>query len=551
MANELNVTEAQFSCGVGIIDLNNDMVNEIIIANHNGADRLYIWYDSLYIDMGYEYELSQYANGHHSIALTDVDKDYLPDIYITGEPYYGNHGHLYINQGHPPFSDEAESYNLAEVDEMGSIFFQFTPESELAVLCGGNLMVRVGQTFIDITEGSGFETIANLHCPLFFDMDGDNDDDLFVAGNWHADGGRLFRNNGDTTFIDISFNTNEGGFPSGGGACFGDIDNDGDFDLYMTSSIENSMWENDGTGYFTNISTQSNTDYGDFTRGANFADYDNDGDIDLFINRATDYNMILLNNGLGIFEDYSYEAGVVDYLNGFGCATGDLNNDGQLDIVMANCDDQQNQIYINQNQNNSFLRIKLIGLYPNTLALGAIVDLYGILNDPPDTIYIGKRQMVSHSSMFSFDEPILHFGTGNFEELRAIITFNSLFIVDTSGIIPGQQISIYEDTTTVSIIESKTQLPENYLSIEAYPNPFNSSVKISFTGESTNQYSLKIYNILGRLVKSDIICDNNMNSYDFIWNGTDDLGQPVPSGVYFISVRSKEYVSSINVTLLK
>jgi hypothetical protein len=551
-ASELGIVHQEDSRGVGIIDLDNDGVCEIIMTSNRGADRLYIRQDSIYVECGAQYGLAQNSDYHHAISLTDIDKDFLPDFYITGAFGYGNHGHLYLNRGHPPFIDIAESYNLSEVREMGSAFFQFMPESELAVLSGGLLMVRQEQTFIDITQGSGFETITNVLTPVFFDIDGDNDDDLFVGGNHTENDGRLFRNNGDTTFTDISYNTNEGGMPLGQSAAIGDIDNDGDFDIYMTAGYDNPnyMWENDGTGYFTNITAQSNTGIGGYTRGAVFGDFDNDCDIDIFVNRAQDYNVLFLNNGQGVFTDYSLEAGVMDYLNGVGCATGDLDNDGQLDIVSVNCNSDPAQVYINQNQDNSFLKIKLIGLYPNTLALGAIVDLYGITTEPHRVIYIGKREVQSASSVYSFNDPVIHFGTGLYESLKIVVTFNSLAVYDTSGVLPGSMLTIYEDWV-VSADDHLPELPSEYAIIDAYPNPFNSSVNITVSGSDNNDLGLTIYDILGREVKSARFKTDGSARPTYIWDGMDNQDRAVPSGVYFVKLNNSDPNTIKKITLLK
>jgi hypothetical protein len=371
---ELHFRDLDQSIGVAIVDLDDDNISEIITTSFTGPDRLYKWADTIYIERGAQYGLAQDSDQHHSICLTDIDKDRRPDFFITGNPVSINHGHLYINNGLPPFPDMAVSYNLDQVQEMGSSFFQFTPTSELAVLCGGKFMVRQGDEFIDITQGSGLESIIYVHEPLLFDIDGDYDDDLFVVGNWEDYPARMYRNNGDTNWTDISYNTNEGGFPVGQGVIFGDIDNDGDFDLYIVSGFQsNTMWENDGTGYFTNVTVESNTGVGGYSRGTCFGDFDNDTDIDLYINRSTDFNMLFLNNGNGVFTDYSYEAGMIQYNNGVGCATSDLNNDGHLDIFAANADNERNLVYINQNQDDG----RLPQLYGVRGYCGAIWNLGG------------------------------------------------------------------------------------------------------------------------------------------------------------------------------
>ncbi|MCP4581809.1 MAG: T9SS type A sorting domain-containing protein [candidate division Zixibacteria bacterium] len=551
MAEPLNVTDLDFTCGVGIVDLDGDGYSEIIIASHLGADRLYRWQYGAYEEMGDEYGLSTDSDNHHNICLTDIDKDNLPDFFITGDPGYSNHGHLYLNYGHPPFDEVAESYNVADVREMGSAFFQYTPDSELAVLCGGNLMVRQGQTFVDITDGSGLEDIENVLTPMLCDFDGDNDDDLFVAGNHTSHQCRLYRNNGDTTFTDISGNTNEDGFPIGQGATVGDIDNDGDFDIYISSGFgSNTLWENDGTGYFTNITGQSNTGVYGYTRAAAFGDFDNDADLDLFVNRATDYNMLFLNDGTGVFTDCSQESNVMDNYNGAGCATSDLNNDGQLDIVAVNYVYDPAQVLINQNQNGSFLKIRLYGAYPNTMALGAIVKLYGLnSSDPPEEVLIGTRQIQSLSTMYSFSDPIIHFGTGDYENLRVIVTFNSLAVVELDDILPGQVIDIAESPTSIS--DLVLELPDDIMNINAYPNPFNNSINIEISGGSSGCYDLEIYDLLGRSVRTGKIRVAASSKASFTWDGNNDSGQPLPSGIYCIRVASGQTRTNTSITLLR
>lgn len=547
---ELHFRDLDRSAGVAIVDLDDDGISEIITTSFDGPDRLYKWADTIYIERGQLYGLTQDADEHHSICITDIDKDRRPDFFITGNPVSINHGHLYINNGPPPFPDMAAHYNLDVVQEMGSSFFQFTLTSELAVLCGGKFMVRQGDEFIDITQGSGLESIVYVHEPLFFDIDGDYDDDLLIVGNWEDYPARMYRNNGDTTWTDISTNTNEGGFPVGQGVIFGDIENDGDFDIYIVSGFQtNTMWENDGTGFFTNVTAQSNTGVGGYSRGTCFADFDNDTDIDLFINRSTDYNVLFLNNGNGVFTDYSYEAGTMQYYNGGGCASGDLNNDGNLDIFAVNCDHQRNLAYINQNQDSSFLKIRLMGDYPNYMAFGAIVELYGITANPPDTVFIGKRQVASLTSVYSVSDPVVHFGTGDYTELRVVAVFNSLYTVDMAGIAPGQTIVIFEHTTSAD--NDNPAIPSNNGNINAYPNPFNSTVMISVTGKTSSDYSLAIYDILGRLIKSDKVSSDLSGNFIYRWNGRNYSDNPVPGGVFFIRVTGENFRVNKKITLLR
>jgi hypothetical protein len=420
----------------------------------------------------------------------------------------------------------------------------------LSGIIGGHLMVWHDTAFIDVTQGSGLESMYNVHCPLCFDIDGDTDDDIFIAGNYTSNSGRLFRNNGNGTFTDISTNTNQGGFPVGQGATMGDIDNDGDFDLYITSGFDqNSMWENNGSGFFVNVTAQSNTGVGGYSRSACFGDFDNDGSVDLFVNRANDYNVLFHNDGTGVFTDISRQAGVMDNYNGFGCATGDLNNDGQLDIIAVNYNGDQNQVYINQGNSNSYVRIKLLGLERNSLALGGIIRLYGINADYSDTVFLGIREIQSLTTMFSVNEPIAHFGTQQYQNLMADVIFQSLNHIIVGDLIPGNTYYISERPTAID--EQSSSLPHKYMAMSAYPNPFNNSVKISAVCNTDGMLAITIYDLMGRQVKTAIIDVGETNRHSYTWDGKNDQGQQCPSGVYIVKAKSSQSQARIKITYLK
>ena len=549
-AYNLNMGEEDFSAGVSIVDVDNDYVNEVFVINRHARNRFYVRQDSSYVELAQYYEVS-YTASYHNITVADVNFDYLPDLYVTGGTEMGYTGKLFINNMPEPFTDMANIYNLQLVTDMSAAFFQMTPSSGLCILAGRRLMIMQYNTFVDITIGSGLEDLTNVLTPVFFDIDGDIDDDLFVAGNWELDTGALFRNNGDGTFTDISMNTDEGGFGYGQEVTFGDIDNDGDFDIYLSSGFgTNSMWQNDGSGYFTNITELSNTGCGGYSRGANFADFDNDGDLDLFVNRASARKMLYLNIDEGIFVDYSEEAGIVETAGGFGCAVGDLDGDGQMDIIAANSDFVRKQVYINQNANPTFLKVKVNGRRPNTLALGAIIELYGDVGPTNGRELIGKREISSHPSFYCVNDLVAHFGTGDHTKLEVVVYFQSLAVKDTVGAVPGEMIIIEEPYRT-SADEPDLPLPRKHIVLSAYPNPFNSSSVISIEGGDSEKYSLEIYDMLGRQVRSAEIPNASVGLTTYIWDGKNDQGYSVPSGVYFVHVQTEKTSSELKITLLK
>jgi len=218
----------------------------------------------------------------------------------------------------------------------------------------------------------------------FIDYDNDGWLDIFLVNGtrfeakWAPGEGpvsRLYKNNRDGTFTDVTF---EAGVARGGwgqGVCAGDYDNDGWVDLFVTYWGDCALWHNDGNGKFTDVAKQSGvtTDRGDGTRrwntGCAFVDYDKDGRLDLFVANYIDFepktaplpesvpclykglvvacgppglkggrNILFHNRGDGTFADVSEKAGILKTPGtyGLGVLVSDFDNDGWPDIYVAN-----------------------------------------------------------------------------------------------------------------------------------------------------------------------------------------------------------------------
>jgi len=245
-----------------------------------------------------------------------------------------------------------------------------------------------------------------------FDFDNDGDLDVFlVQGNvlepntraadtlfpWRdaePPRGRLFRNDlaagkdGRHTllFTDV---TQKSGIEAAGygmGAAVGDINNDGLPDLYLTNLGANRMYLNKGEGKFVEVTKESATDDPRWSTSASFFDYDRDGWLDLMIvnyadfsvtnspacyaaTTAKDYctprvfrapgNRLLRNKGNGVFEDVTARARLdKEFGHGLGVVTADFNDDGWLDVYVAN-DGDPNQLWLNQ-RNGTFVNEALL-----------------------------------------------------------------------------------------------------------------------------------------------------------------------------------------------
>jgi len=172
--------------------------------------------------------------------------------------------------------------------------------------------------------------------------------DIFFADGAHP---RLYHNNGDGTFNDT---TVVAGLPTDligtNVAVFADFDNDGDKDLFLGGiNDKNRLFHNNGDGTFTDVSENAGLG-GYFVTVAAVADYDNDGDLDvymgryldprtklpttLFFTRNSEGNSLLRNDST--FTDASQETGTLDFGFGMSATFGDTDNDGDLDIVINN-----------------------------------------------------------------------------------------------------------------------------------------------------------------------------------------------------------------------
>ena len=191
-------------------------------------------------------------------------------------------------------------------------------------------------TFTRITTGPvPTDSGASFGC-VWADYDNDGALDLFIGLN-SAGSDWLYHNNGDGTFTKV---TNGPTTIIGGNAnncVWGDYDNDGHVDLYVANSDQNDfLYHNNGNGTFTRITNNAITLKFGNSQGASWGDYDNDGLLDLFISRVNEPNILFRNLGNGSFVQMTNGAIVNESTQSQGVSWGDYDNDGFLDLFVAN-----------------------------------------------------------------------------------------------------------------------------------------------------------------------------------------------------------------------
>ena len=295
-------------------------------------------------------------------AWGDYDNDGWVDLFVTGNLAPNV---LYHNQQDGRFvvSEWSEQLAFPEQISGGAVWADYDNDGwlDLYILnkqANTLLHNREDQGFVDVTVEAGVGDTGKGQSAAWGDFDNDGWLDLYVV-NWtclpdcqpvdpatHQD--RLYRNNGDGTFADMSATmVHDQLLGAGFAGSFLDYDNDGDLDIYVVNDeyanpIGNVLWRNDGPGCdgwcWHDASTDSGA--GIVTSGMGLAvnDYDNDGDLDMYFSNMVRPMTLLTNDGTGHFMDTEATAGVGVHENsvvGWGALFLDYDNDGWQDLFLA------------------------------------------------------------------------------------------------------------------------------------------------------------------------------------------------------------------------
>jgi len=254
------------------------------------------------------------------------------------------------------------------------------------------------------------------------DFDGDGLVDIFVAND--STPNFLYHNNGDGTFKDIGFPAgvavNENGSEQGSmGVTLGDYDHDGRLDLFITNFDDdyNTLYHNDGKGSFTDVSYAAKlaaVSLPDVGWGTWFFDYDNDGWADLLVVNGHVYpqlpgyrqrNFVHNNNRDGTFAEVGEQLGgpFLEKRTGRGAAFGDIDNDGDVDVVINNLDGPPQLLRNDGGNTNNSILIKTIGVKSNRDGIGARIKLVAGDLTQSGEVYSG-------GSYLSQSDLRLHFG---------------------------------------------------------------------------------------------------------------------------------------------
>jgi hypothetical protein len=290
-------------------------------------------------------------------------------------------------------------------------------------------------TFADVSEKSGIAKVRGRYSmtAVTTDFNGDGWSDIYVACDSTAS--TLYRNNRDGTFTDVALETgtayNEDGQAQAGmGVAIGDYNGDGFLDIFKTHFADDLpiLYKNSGREFFEDASRAAGFDHTRYVDwGTGFADFDNNGWPDIMIATGNVYpeveklfkeyphrspRLVYQNLGNGHFKEVTAQSGpgVLAAKSSRGCAFGDFDNDGDVDVLVMNMNEPPSLLrneYINKQtrETNNWLKVKLIGTKSNRSAIGARVQV-------KNGLHLQTQEVTSQSSYYSHNDLRLHFGMG-------------------------------------------------------------------------------------------------------------------------------------------
>jgi hypothetical protein len=399
-----------------------------------------------------------------NITWADWDNDGYLDFY-SGVFALSLEGGLYKNNKNKTFTKVTIPGNF-----MGGTFVDYDNNGRVD-LSPVSSETTVGLPMIKNIGNNTFQVLPNFFnsdstvastqwVNLWADIDGDNDQDVLQVGNNTSIGiKKLFKNNGNGTFTEV---TNDilvtDNLANSRGAAWADIDNDGDQDLFAmnaqtSGTVQSVFYLNNGSGNFTKLAAPAVLGVDVRGRACTFGDVDNDGDLDLVLNNSLAGNvgtLLFLNTGTGAFQQVSSatQAFVPNanlLLSQLSMA--DYNNDGNLDLYAATFNSAQPAaLYRNAGSANSWLKIKLNGTVSNRAAIGAKVRIKS-----GGTWQF--RQVHSQHALVSQNSLLVHFGIGSATKVdTVIVTWPSGNEQTVTNILANRKIAITENAIAPKFI---------------------------------------------------------------------------------------------------
>lgn len=523
--------------------------NRLMSNNGDGT------FSDVTVEAGFEF---QFVNGSIPAARGekmgaswgDYDNDGYPDIFLTNSRL----DQLYHNNGDGTFTDVSRAagvYGCYECYSGSGLWWDFDRDGDLdlyvSILNDENILYenQGDGNFKDITEQMGIGGFGITWTSVALDVNRDGYLDLYNAHDTQPN--QLWINKGGLRFEESSLAYRVDDEGAGMGISIGDYNNDGEFDIYITNIHDhhpNPLYQNTGRQWFTDKAIDMGVENSGWGWGTHFFDYDHDGDEDLFavngpidklfgvsqksINNFFFKNMLKEENG--VFADVSQATGTADTAGAKGLEIFDYDDDGDLDILVANMYTspflyENPTIQGSTSSSENWIKLKLEGTISNRNAFGTTIKVTAN----------GQSYYRYHHGAGFFSQSIqpVHLGLGETSTIDEIIIFWNSGLRDTLyNIEVNQTLEVLEtpgDPSTVPTVPIKTLKQEVY----TYPNPFKDSNTLHFEMASAGDLEFRIFSSSGKEVFHENYIFEGADILEIPWGTSEDAGGQMPAGVYY------------------
>ena len=476
----------------------------------------------------------------------DMDGDGDPDLHVSNRQGVSNL--LYRNDGAGAFvpvttggpvtsggnSNSASWVDLDRDGDLDLFVIEFNEANHHWRNDGGG-------AFTPILTGDHVTEVTLSISGMWSDYDRDGDQDLYVANGGNQNN-RLYRNDG-TTFVNV---TAAAQLQQGGntiGASWGDWNSDGWPDLLAANTLGQSefLYRNLGDGTFETITTGPVISDGGSSTGSAFGDMDNDGDLDLFVGNDGTNNALFRNDG-STWTKITTGDIVNDGGSTFGVSWADWNSDGWLDAFAANRLDEDDFLYTNDGGTNHWLEVHLVGTVSNRQGIGTRVEAFARIGAMP---VHQMRERESQSGYNSAADPRLHFGLGD----ASLV--DSLVVAWPSGLVEIRRNVGADQVLTVTEGETLTGAPVAAAApgaLRLAPNPTRGPTVFHWTAGRSGVAPVRIFDLRGRLVRT---MATRVGATEAAWDGRDAEGRAVAAGAYFVAVAVEGRTEVARLTVLR
>lgn len=467
-ASKRNVKNSGHSFAVAYADIDADGDVDMFITNSESSNLLYINTDG----QG-SFKDATTASGiapgktSRGAVFADVNGDGHLDLYVTDST---NPNTLYLGDGQGHFKDSSAE---AGVDDRGfgqsACFADVDGDEDLDLFVANfgqsnALYINKGNGIFEnatLTSGLANDDIDSFGC-AFGDIDEDGILDVYVtnAGSYN----KLYSNNGKGIFTDI---TDKAGVAAdkgqGRGVSFADFNGDGHLDLYMVSPVSKHwMFFGDGTGNFTDHSDEAGVASAGPAQGLNVADVDGDGDLDIFVTNILSPSTLYINDGKGHFTNEAKKAKADYHLFGQGVAFADINGDGALDMFLATwgtpplgSPSQTSKLLINQDRLPAWLKVRPVTKLGHATLLGTEVRLF----EAGTRKAVGVRMQIDGGSGFASQNAYdayfglaAYGGTPSAHRFDVEVRCGGSWTIAASAVSPNQVVEVHCSKSTMLMV---------------------------------------------------------------------------------------------------